>query len=349
MVEEDLVEVTEPRQSPKPWRRLGLLVAVVGTIGALVGMTWPHKRLTPMQRMSMMTEDFMSAFAATTLTDMEKLVAGDINWMFVEETATELGGMTIEVALQQKAEGGLDDPELKIVFAAQEGKGEDLGKQLEEVKKAILDEMGEDVPPAAQHLTIVAQADDTVVVKVGAPPLGDAGQTIAEGMEEQAPVFRAKLSTGRTLSEMYANIHKDSFELLPAGVKLSLHTSMAKKILGGVLSIASSANPLVQHSEEQLKALNVIASLSSNTTLRYRKQELAEATDVFPLGKVVEEYANLGSLPPSILKPLKGLQDCSDGVKTIEVRGLPLNWGFVMTFSHFKVSAVLAEMIGDLA
>jgi len=334
MVEEALVDAPEPRQSPKQWRRLGLLVAVVGTVGAMVGMTWPQKHLSPMQRMSKMTKTFMTAFAARKLTDVERNYAVDINWKFVENDAP-LEGMTIEAELQH-AENAVD-PGISIVFAALEGKGEELGNQLELVKAELLN-VSEllDYSDYIQNITVVAHDDDTVAVHYGSPPLDeDAAQTIAEGLEEQTPELGFRIALGRTFAEMYENLASDPLPLLPAGVSLSFHTSVARKVLSGMEALAGAGDTL----NTPMEQLALFSSVSSNTSLKYRREESAkELAKLFftPMDAWSKDIID------SHMTWLHGLRGCSDGVQTIKVRGM--GYKVVARFTHFRVSAVLAAI-----
>merc|ERR1740123_1108254 len=84
---------------------------------------------------------------------------------------------------------------------------------------------------------------------------------------------------------------------------------------------------------------------------RYRAgHETAEAFDVLPnLTEAVEAIAkNVAHIPDVILQPIKGLAGLADGVKTMEISGLPNKYGILATFTNFHIVPILKDMIDDI-
>jgi len=349
--EEDQVEVFAPKQAPK-WRRVGVVAGVVCAIVAAAGVMARPRRLTPMRRMTNGIKSFMKGFSARKLKESEMFEAS------ISGAFQELGGPTPDRmkihAVMRKATAQYENLEMIITFAALEGKGEALAEQLGEVKKGFVqmfaDFESDDEADELDDAVAIARQGDTVAATVTFPKYeawdgeAEAKELVEDGFNQgTAPSFEATLSFGRTFEEMGQHLNESVFTL-PRGVAYSFKTAFASKIISGL----SEFMAYELSDDLGLGVLAAFASMSHEFTVTYRKEALANLTRGSAFKPIAEDLEILlRDLPGVPVAPMKGLQDVSKGVKSLEFRGLTDDYEVAMDFTRFNPAPMVADIVSD--
>merc|ERR1712029_1275530 len=120
---------------------------------------------------------------------------------------------------------------------------------------------------------------------------------------------------------------------------VSLHTSVAKKLIAGVEEMAEGEG-VDPDMAKQLMYLEAISFSSEDTVVKYRRDELNEYTK----NEALREAPKI-TLPPFLADPLMGLKDYADGLTEVDVIGFPGKWGLNVAFTNVHLTPVLANMI----
>lgn len=347
--EEPMMLVAEAKQGAKPWRRMGLAVAAVGTIGAAVGVLARPAEITPFERASVMAKDFMRGFAQRKLSAIEGAFACDATFRWVDEQVEDAvedlpGAMTAHAKLEQRE---TQHPHLQVRanFKAKEGMADDLKGAFDKLKEAGLEHMKRMNGPQFAHamghmLTIDTTEDGVQIIVKGPPPDEEMVKKFEEGLGEGTPSMSARIAVGRGLEDILGHLDESPFVMFN-GLMVSVHTSVAKKLIAGVEEMAEGQGEMSHEMRDKLKYLEAISFSSEETTIKYRRDELNEYTQ----GEALREAPKI-ALPPFLADPLKGLKDYADGLTEVDVIGFPGKWGLNVAFTNFHLTPVLANMIG---
>jgi len=249
-------------------------------------------------------------------------------------------------------------------FQAKEGKGGELNRKITEYKEAcyqlMVDSAGPDEAEEMKENVHISNKDDQVTVHVNMPPeeedkAEDFKESI-EAMEEEGsglpmPTFDAKFSTGRSVVDIFHKMkdHDESAVSVLGGVSMTLSTNIPGKLITGLAKMMG----LDRHNMEYLEAIAALSSVHESFSLKYNKEGLNEAL-ADERGLPLPWQTRLGlertmKYTPWILKkPLHGLQDVSDGIKSVVMRGLPENLEVIVELTNVKVGPILRTLIGDL-
>lgn len=340
-----MMPVAEPKQGSKPWRRIGLAAAVVGTMGAAVGVAMRPKQLSPMERIMGISQDFMRGFAARKLTPLESVFACDATFKWVDEAETEdPSAMTIHAHLTQVAKGEAKPaPHINAYFIPKEGQSDKLLETFQAVIDAGAEFMkqkgGERQAAMVRQVVQVEKRGDHVVLVANGPPMPPKAE---EEMEEglgASPSFDATFSFGRDLGEIFENVD-DGPLVMFNGIKGELHTSVAKKILAGVMEAGKGEGIDLT----LMPILEAFSAAAEDFTIKYRKEELAAATSQYAMKVDALQYA-AASVPESINVPLRKLHQFADGVEKVTLQGLPDRWEVDLNMKNFKITPLLTHVV----
>merc|ERR1719330_73883 len=239
--------------------------------------------------------------------------------------------------------------EVKTVFASKEGKAGDLKAALQKVKDGCVETTGPTGDMIKQVVTIEEGEGDEVVVTVSLPPAQDQDGADAEMEEamENPPKFTASLSFGRDIAQMHAHIG-DAFALVPNGIKGHVDAAFAHGLLKAAEDEAGVSDDNLSDEFLMMKALT---SIKASHEIRYRAGDPPPAifSRMHSLKEEVESFAeDFASGPPVILKAIAKLPDFADGLKSVELRGLPHKFEVLFAFKNFHVTPLLKDFIGDL-
>merc|ERR1711920_1023606 len=121
-----------------------------------------------------------------------------------------------------------------------------------------------------------------------------------------SPSFDATFSFGRDLGEIYENLDDGPLTVFN-GIKGELPTSVAKKILAGVMEAGRGEGIDLS---ETMPILEAFSAAAEDFTIKYRKEELAAATS-----QMAPRLPDFPRLPESINVPLRKLHQFADGVE----------------------------------
>merc|ERR1712125_261741 len=176
-----------------------------------------------------------------------------------------------------------------------------------------------------------ADGDGVEIILKGPPPDEKIVKQFKEGLNDQTPSMSAKLAVGRGLEDILDHLDESPFVMLN-GFMVSLHTSVAKKLIAGVEEMAEGEGIMDPDMARQLKYLEAFSFSSEETVIKYRKDELNEYTK----GEALLEAPKL-TLPPFLADPLMGLKDYADGLTEVDVIGFPGKWGLSVAFTNFHL------------
>jgi len=375
-MEESLTEeVVVPQAAAKPWKRFGLVAAVLGCVGGVVAMTRPQE-LTPMQQMQQMAHTghaFMQAVALRALADTGHSISVDLGMTFAPE-GEEPNAMSMKAYLQPAKEEGKKSAAVIVTFKAKEGKGGDLKTQFEKALTAAKDhvgseEGGNEEAAAMLDLVAVSNEEDKVHLRI-TPPLPEVPEedkkTLEEGMQAK-PTLELELSTGRDFQQMVDNIHGCQ-ATLPGGFKISATTKLAAAIVSTVedmgAQLGAHQSMEIHQAKKMLEshAFAAFSSVSSQSTVRYNPEKLEAAA--CPQSEEEKEHnknhiESMKGMMPRLLghtlgagtvKELAGLSEHADSLHSIRVVGtLPDGYELHAEFKDFKLTPVITELLAPSA
>lgn len=379
-MEESLTEeVVVPQAAAKPWKRFGLVAAVLGCVGGVVAMTRPQE-LTPMQQMQQMAHTghaFMQAVALRALADNGHSTSVDLGMTFAPE-GEEPNAMSMKAYLQPAKEEGKKSAAVIVTFKAKEGSGEDLKTQFEKALTAAKEHVGSaegggEEAAAVFDLVAVSNEEDKVHLRITPPgPLPEVPEedkkTLEEGMQAK-PTLELELSTGRDFQQMVDNIHGCE-ATLPGGIKISATTKLATAIVSTVEDMGAQLGAR-QHGREihqakmmlkEAEAVAAFSSFSSQSTVRYNPEKLEAAA--CPQSEEEKEHKKkqiefMKGMMPHLLghnlgagtvKELAGLSEHADSLHSIRVVGaLPDGYELHAEFKDVKLTPVITELLAPSA
>merc|ERR1712241_1516443 len=186
--------------------------------------------------------------------------------------------------------------------------------------------------------------DEDEVVITATPPEPEEAATDMEEAMQVKPHFHAELQFGRTIDEMFEHID-ENLATLPRGIKGKLTAAFAHTLFKA--AEAEMGGP-GDGGPSALMLMGGMANVDTTQELRYRSG--TDAFDQLPTLEVAALYAAmmLKSLPEEITEPMHGLADLADGVKSMELSGLPNNFEVVLTFTNVHVTPLMKKLIGDI-
>jgi len=359
--DEGVEHVAVQRQRAVPWRRVGLAAAVVGTLGAAVGTSLLSKPPTPAQQMRKMRKSLLQAFSSRALTEAADLKTR-IGFTFAEEDAGDPSAMSIDATVETK-DPSPDTMTMKLIFNAQEGKGELLVEKMTAVVKGVKDffkEMsGQEAADMIGEMVTVSAGEEDEGILTFVPPADEDESLAMDEMSEDLespPKFTASLTTGRSFVEMYEHA-EDNIAMLPQGVSGHLDATFnpALLVVANDLqmprSLQRKSHDAFDSTMRAAKILEVFKLFEMNYVFRYRAgDDTVKAFDELPnLSEAVEMIAkSVAQIPKSILDPIKDLADVADGVKSFEITGLPHKYGILAEFKNFHILPILKNIIDDI-
>lgn len=380
MDEEGQAEVFVPKQAAPKWRRAGLVVGAVCAVAAVAGVAARPKKPTMLRQMSRTMQLFSQGWMERALIDggalptarhvrprshkdgeaetFELAVSGHMMEEGHEKAEGSEGG-SIFHAHVQKADA--DYPkQILVTFQAKEGQGEGLMGKLNEFKEVmaalLADSQGADAAKEMKESVDVKNKDDEVQLVVNLPSEEeDEANDIKEAMEAEGaglpmPTFEAKITTGRSLVDIFHKMKDvdESVVSVLGGVSVTLSTNIPGKLITGLAKMMR----LSPRDMEKLEAIAALSSVHESFSLKYNKENLKEALADSDLMTPAATRVGLGRAvehaPYVLKKPLHGLQDVSDGIKSVVIRGLPENLEVILQLTNVKVGPILRTLIGEL-
>lgn len=330
----------EPRQTGR-LLRFGFTLGLVGCAGAALVYSQRPQQTKVVDHVALISKDIISAFSRNLQSDGEATSA-KIDVLLVEDGVDE-PSWPMKIAVKSRiVETASPSVDAVITFNSKEGEARDLRRDLQAVLDGCvsfgLDQTGEDLAPMFE--TDHSKKRNEASITVHLPPEVTKDLASAESDDKGTkPDIRASVSFGRTLEDMLAN-EDESIGVVHGGLKVSARVGVGKNLLELGAKAGARGGEMAQGAE----ALGVLASFQSRNTIKYRKDHLAQAMPV-PLGALV---MGAHSIPFKILEPLKKLHQHADGLKSIEIRGLPGKEELVIEFTEFKASAALAKAVASM-
>merc|ERR1712083_401717 len=189
-----------------------------------------------------------------------------------------------------------------------------------------------------KHMVQVEKRGDHVVFVANGPPLPPKAE---EEMEEglgASPSFDATFSFGRDLGEIYENLDDGPLTVFN-GIKGELHTSVAKKILAGVMEAGRGEGIDLS---ETMPILEAFSAAAEDFTIKYRKEELTAATSQYAIPAAMLQQRGI---PESVNVPLRKLHQFADGLEKLTFQGLPDRWEVDLTMKNVKITPLLTHVI----
>merc|ERR1712060_40213 len=157
--------------------------------------------------------------------------------------------------------------------------------------------------------------------------------------------FSLTIGTGRTVKEIFTAAHDptETVASLPRGVSVQGSVHMAAHLLSGLAAVT-------EMSAFDLPA--AIASATQHVSLTYKKEELnaalAEFDDVPSPSKSAQTIQALWThmLPDAVTTPAKGLEDVSEGVKSLVLRA-QCGAQMTLTFKNFQLGPLFKTLSGE--
>jgi len=353
--EEGVEKVAVQRQRAGPWRRVGLAAAVVATLGAAVGTTLRSKPMTPVQRFhKKMQNSLLNAFSTRALAEAADLTAR-FSFIFAEVDQEDPSKMSMEAKVETTDEE-VASLTVTATFAAQEGKGDDLVAQFKKVvaglKSYLAAEQGQEAADMVDGIVSVeAGEEDEAVITFTPPPLPESDEEKGQFDKEfvaslkPKPKFTASVSTGRSIKEMYEHLD-ENIALLPGGVAGHVDAAFAHTLFKAIEDEVGGGE-FEKEGPNMMQVLGAMASISEKLELRYRSG--STGFDSLPKldGLAMSLAMAMGRVPAAILEPTAGLADVADGLKTLEISGLPHNYGLLATFTNFHITPLLKTLIEE--
>jgi len=380
MDEEGQAEVFVPKQAAPKWRRAGLVVGAVCAVAAVAGVAARPKKPTMLRQMSRTMQLFNQGWMERALIDggalptarsvrprshkdgeaesFELAVSGHLMEEGHEKPEASTDG-SIFHAMFQKAETKYSK-QIIVTFQAKEGQGDALVGKLKDYKDAvyqlIADDQGTEAAEEMKQSVDVTNKDDEVQLHVNLPveeeeKADEFSEAIeAEGAGMPMPTFEAKVTTGRSVVDIFHKMkdHDESVVSVLGGVSMTLSTNIPAKLITGLAKMTG----LAHHNMEKLQALAALSSVHESFSLKYNKEKLNEALYAEDLNAPWMTRRGLehafAQFPFVMKHPLHGLQDVSDGIKSVVVRGLPENLEVIVELTNVKVGPILRTLIGEL-
>lgn len=329
---------------------VGVALALAGCIGVALGMARMRKPSSPLEHLSTLRKGLVKAFSSRALRENADLKA-DATFVWNEDGAEDPSAMGVNMVFKQSTDEH-DGLAIKITFGAVKGKGADLVTQLKGVWDAVVEEArgpegpGDEVADdLAKHVTVSAgEADDEAVIEI-TPPSSDEEDLREKDVKESINAntqFNATFLVGRSIAEMYEHKHT-SVALLPKGIKASMHMQVAATIFNVITEGADETPPEVQMG---MAVVQNLARYNMRQELFYKSEDTLEggAFSNFPsLGEGIHQFAQMffGQMPSKVRESLTGLDTVADGVKTVEVLGLPDKWEVIATCTNVHLAPLI--------
>lgn len=346
--EEGVEKAAVQRQRAGPWRRVGLAAAVVATVGAAVGTTLRSKPVTPVQRLHKMRDSILKAFSTRALAEAADVTAR-IGFKWLEVGQEDPSAMSMEAVVETTDEK-VDAMTLRLVFAAQEDKGEDLvaqfGKVISGIKDYIELAQGEGAGDMVDSIVSIKADEAYGAVITVLLPLNqeedEAEKELASALKTP-PKFTASLSTGRSIEDMFKHL-EDNVAVLPGGIVGHIDAAFYHTLMTAAAEGMDEAGMGGTVEGMAPKLMSPIASYDMKYEFSYRPES---GFDELPNFKAAVGMfsAQLASGPPGILEPIAGLADFADGLNSIELTGLPHNYRVLVTFKNCHITPILKNII----
>merc|ERR1719221_2557518 len=90
--------------------------------------------------------------------------------------------------------------------------------------------------------------------------------------------------------------------------------------------------------------MEVLSSISEDTEIRYRKEELAAAPFARPpLDQIVQQAVH--EIPAVVRQPLHRLEEHSKGLSSVEISGFPEKWELRVDCKGVRVAPILHKAL----
>jgi len=382
-LEESLAEdEVVPQAAPKSWRRFGLVVAALGTAGAIVGMTRP-KSLTSLQKMQQVAHvghSFMQAVVARALQEGDGGISVHAGMIFAPVGLEEFPGVSAEVYLRP-AEEEAAEAHVSVTFQAKVDEGEALKEQFQSIldgaKKKMADGPHAEMAPMLDSFEVANDIDKVHIIFTPPPPppptteeademwgLRKAEQELEKGMAHK-PTLRLAVHTQRDFQEMVDNIHTCA-PTVPGGVNITAHTKLAKALIDAMSDVGDEVDAMMNggrhHSgppgaaKRDAMVMQAFSSFSSHSDIRYNTEKLAAAVcdaeesqrnkDNIEMMKGVLPHMLIPMIGEETVKSLAGLKDHASHLHSIRFAGIfPDNYEIYVEFVNFHLTPIISEFL----
>merc|ERR1719401_171765 len=263
-----------------------------------------------------------------------------------EDGAPPPDAMTIDVNV--KLGDQPKHPHFQFCFAAKEGQGKDLQDKFnalhESFKNKITNEQGKrQAKKFEQDVAVQAGKGPKCDVQITVTPNSRYADktTLGEKYGDDTPKFTASAHFGRDIPQMLdvidtAEKGTEAWETLPQSTKLSLSSEFSRRIAAGLKQMFMGYG--------DYEYLDFLASVTTDTKIVYRKQEMLESLpkqklkwDVMGAAKMVSNSLR----SKDITAQLASLHENSDGLTSILIQLGPME--FDITFENFKISHLFSK------
>jgi len=339
--DEEMPDLAPPKPRTSRWRGLGLAVMAVGLV-CVVGANWPRKRVTPRQRFGQMRDAMMQAFSKRSLQEASSLTTR-LEFALGEDGAEEPSAMMIDANFISDEDVPPKQFSFEVTFNANEGAGADLKAAFDQVLEAA----------QMKDMITLTQDEDSVLVSVTVPEdeIPDEEEGEITEVFQKHPELNANFKFGRDLDTMYENM-KDNVVVGWSG----LHFAVDMKFKGILIDALkdSMRNPYESQEaqEEQARWLEAFTLFAGKLEFRYKKvDELGDMFDKLPPCSLFYDQMMEGaSTMPDDVKPLfKNIKASINGLKKVEIRGLPEKMKISIGFTNFKPVKLFGKMVDEVA
>jgi len=352
---------------PKQWRRLGFGLVVLGAMcvgaytqipesGVAAYLRLTKRTATPRERLAKLRKGILSLVEDK---EEDPKLSGSAALKALPEDMTEVdrNGISIEATLESKEEVE-EDMAIEMVFSSKEGKAEDLKADFDALMAAAKDAFAEQGEAKAweefeKQVEISVLSSHRLLglvsVKLLLPDDEKADEMLEQGMHDDPPKFVLNVATSRSLQDMIAH-KEESVWAVHGGVDISVDAEFARKAIDAAERIGAEDlekepfMPETQAEKEFEIPLDWLASIGMTTKLTYRPEKLTGTGMTFE--DVMRMCAMmLQDLPKPVKDAVKKLPDSADGLKFVNILGLPDKREITMELHNFHFIPFLAATI----
>lgn len=355
-LEENLDREVVPQAAPKSWRRFGMVVAALGTAGAIFGVTRP-KSLTTLQKMQQVVHaghSFIQAVVARALQDDDN-VHLKMGMIFAPVELEKFEGVSAAVFLRPSEDGTED--QFTVKFQAHKEQGQALADQFQTILDGVLENCDEEQGCPKEMFEHVDVSHDEETDKVSiklTPPVPDMGpdeEEFEKGMAEK-PTLEMMIHTGRDFEAMVENMHgcPDTIE---GGVNFTASTKIAQALLEVMRD--QMGGMWATEMKQALKTFSSLSSVSSHTEVRYHTEKFeASVCNAEESDEQKQMIEDMKVALPQELVPIIGeeavkaageLKDYADHLDSVLLTGMENNYEIYMEFENFHLTPVIAEFM----
>lgn len=343
--DEEILDFT-PKPQTSRLRGFGLAMAVVGLV-CMVGANWPRtNHVAAHQRFHQMRDMIVQAVEDHVASPADSSLITTLELEFGQDGGEDPSAMNISAKI---AEDDMPPGQfvVEVIFNAEETKGEDLKQAFVSIQDSFLSTMRSDEADHFKNMVNITASDDEVKITV-TDVTGDlVRKDDMDKMDDDStphPEIAASITFGRDLDSLYSHLDSNIAE-----VWNGIHLKCDMKFKGLILKVIEGMLPFHPEvgGEDALSWGLGLHSLAGKVEIRYKKEdELGDALDTLPT--MEDAFALLKHIAKPLAEPLKGLKGSINGVKSIEIRGLPQSLKIRWDFDHFKPAKLMNRMIDDI-